>query len=239
MAESVRNHYVARTERFARQMTEELGSFARRLAVPYYEAALPAHDRFHAKRVRDTSIRLANECERTVDRDVLSAAAWLHDIGRPRERTGAIDDHADWGATETTALLEDAGVAPERVDAVERCIRAHSIRPGSPEPETLDAKLLFDADKLDAVGAVGIVRLACIVGERSGRAGEKYAAIDDASAHGVETATPDIALLREWARERLDALYTEPGRRLGESRWNFLERFFDRFDDEIGSDGTR
>ncbi|MDS0477868.1 HD domain-containing protein [Natrinema sp. 1APR25-10V2] len=221
-------------------MTQELGPLAREVAMSYYEDALPAHDRFHAKRVRDVSIRLANECDEPVDRDVLSAAAWLHDIGRPLERTNEIDDHDEWGAREAAALLEAEGVTSDRIEAVACCIRTHSIRSSSPEPETLEAKLLFDADKLDAVGARGLVRLACIVGERSGRTGERHAVIDDTSVFGtIASDQPDISLLRKWARERLDRLYTSPGRRLGESRWEFMEDFFAQFDAEIGVDGKR
>ncbi|WP_435181685.1 HD domain-containing protein [Halorussus sp. AFM4] len=221
-------------------MTQELGPLARRLALPYYDDALPAHDRFHAERVRDVALRLAGESEGAVDRDVLAAAAWLHDIGRPLERTGEIADHDQWAAREAADLLATEGVATDSIDAVEHCIRAHSVRASSPEPETPEARLLFDADKLDAAGARGIVRLACIVGERSGRAGERYAVIDDASAAGADAPDdPDVGLLREWARERLDALYTPAGRRLGESRWQFMEEFFAQFSDEIGVDGER
>jgi uncharacterized protein len=221
-------------------MAKELGPLARTLSLPYYDAALPAHDRFHAERVRDLAVRLADECERSVDRDVLSAAAWLHDVGRPLERSGEIDDHDEWAAEEAEDLLATEGVPADRVDAVTDCIRAHSIRSSSPDPETIEAELLFDADKLDAAGARGIVRMACIVGERSGRAGEKYAVIDDASAHGTATSDlPDVTLLREWTRERLDALYTSPGRRLGESRWRFMEEFFAQFEAEIGVEAER
>ncbi|NHN61454.1 HD domain-containing protein [Halorussus rarus] len=221
-------------------MTQELGPLARRLALPYYDDALPAHDAFHAERVRDVAIRLADESDRTVDRGVLAAAAWLHDIGRPLERTGEIADHDEWAAREAADRLAAEGVSTDRVDAVEHCIRAHSIRSSSPEPETPEAKFLFDADKLDAAGARGIVRLACIVGERSGRSGESYAVIDDESAAGVDAPdAPDVGLLREWTRERLDALHTTPGRRLGESRWQFVAEFFAQFDAEAGVDGAR
>ncbi|WP_459191378.1 HD domain-containing protein [Halosimplex sp. J119] len=221
-------------------MANELGPLARRISAPYYDDALPAHDSFHARRVRDLSLRLADELEQSVDRDVLAAAAWLHDIGRPLERTGEIDDHDRWGATTAAERLVAEGVAAETVDAVERCIRTHSIRASSPEPETPEAKLLFDADKLDAAGARGVVRLACIVGERSGRSGDAYAVIDDASAYdGDEPDRPDVELLREWAEERLDALYTEPGRRLGASRREFMDDFFAQFRREIGVEGER
>ena len=220
-------------------MTTDLGPLARELSLPYYEDALPAHDRFHAERVRDVALRLADDSDHDVDRDVLAAAAWLHDIGRPLERTGEIDDHDVWGATEAVDLLDSEGVPTATVDAVEHCIRAHSIRASSPDPATIEAELLFDADKLDAAGARGIVRLACIVGERSGRAGERHAVIDDAPASGMAPADGrDVSLLRDWTRERLDALHTATGRRLGQERWQFVETFFDRFEREAGVDGT-
>ncbi|QGA81431.1 HD domain-containing protein [Halomicrobium sp. LC1Hm] len=215
-------------------MPSTLDSLARSLAMPYYDAALPAHDRFHAKRVRDLSLRLAERWDRAVDRDVLSGAAWLHDIGRPLERVGEIDDHGEWATVTARELLAEEGVAASRIDAVAHCLRTHSIRSSSPEPESPEAKLLFDADKLDATGAVGIVRLACVVGERSGRTGTQYAHLDDASTHEATTDRRDISVLREWARERLARLHTPPARRLGRSRWRFMEAFFEQFESEIG-----
>ncbi|WP_136689159.1 HD domain-containing protein [Halorhabdus amylolytica] len=221
-------------------MPSNLAPLSRELSRPYYEDAFPAHDIFHAKRVRDVALRLATQHPDGVNRDVLAAAAWLHDIGRPLERIGEIDDHDEWAADEATNLLAAEGVASDRIAAVEHCLRAHSIRTSSPDPETLEAQLLFDADKLDATGVIGLVRLACIVGERSGRVGEQYAIIDDAATltDGAPE-LPDVDLLREWARERLDALYTESGRCLGESRWDVMEDFFDRFAREIDPDTTQ
>ena len=218
-------------------MPSNVALLSRELSRPYYEDAFPAHDIFHAKRVRDVALQLANQHPDSVDRDVLAAAAWLHDIGRPLERAGEIDDHDDWAADEATPLLAAEGVAADRITAIEHCLRAHSIRMSSPEPETVEAQLLFDADKLDATGVIGLVRLACIVGERSGRIGEQYAIIDDAATLTDDAPElPDVGLLREWARERLDALYTDPGRCLGESRWDVMESFFDQFACEIDPD---
>lgn len=219
---------------------EDLASLARTLAVPYYADALPAHDMFHAKRVRDVAVRLAADVDEAVETDVLVAAAWLHDIGRPRERTDEIDDHDTWATREAGELLDEEGVSGVVVEAVQHCIRTHSIRAGSPDPDSIEAKLLFDADKLDATGAVGITRLACIIGERSGRAGERYAVIDDVTR---EEALPgghgDISLLREWADERLEALHTDPARQIGESRSAYMDDFLSRFHDEIGADGSK
>ena len=220
-------------------MPDELGPLARTLAVPYYDAALPAHDEFHANRVRDVALRLASDVDQRVETDILAAAAWLHDIGRPRERTDEIDDHAAWATREAGELLGAEGVPDSDIDAVQHCIRTHSIRANSPDAETIEAKLLFDADKLDATGAVGLTRLACIIGERSGRAGERYAVIDDFTADRSVTADQrDSSLLRQWADERLEALYTKPGRELGASRSEYMDEFLDRLHDEIGVEGT-
>lgn len=219
---------------------DELGSLARTLAVPYYDDALPAHDEFHANRVRDVALRLASEVDCSVETDVLAAAAWLHDIGRPRERTGDIDDHAVWATREAGELLGAEGVPKPEIKAVQHCIRTHSIRASSPDAESIEAKLLFDADKLDATGAVGLTRLACIIGERSGRAGERYAVIDDFTANRAVTADQDdVSVLRKWADERLDALYTEPAREHGASRSEYMDEFLSRFRDELGVDGTQ
>lgn len=211
-------------------MPSKLGPLARELSFPYYEDAFPAHDIFHAKRVRDVSLRLADQHPDNIDREILAAAAWFHDIGRPLERVGEIDNHDEWAANEATTILEREDVAAAQITAIEHCLRAHSIRASSPDPKTIEAKLLFDADKLDATGAVGIIRLACIVGERSGRTGDQYAVIDDASTLTADIADmPDIDLLREWASERLDALHTDQAQCLGESRWEFMENFFSQF----------
>jgi len=124
-----------------------------RIGHPYYVNAFPAHDQFHARRVHDLSIRLANQCDGRVNQGVLRAAALFHDIGRPRERTGTIDNHGRWAADEATELLAATSVPADHIEAIEHCLRSHSIRASSPEPETSEVKVLFDADKLDAVSS--------------------------------------------------------------------------------------
>ena len=211
-------------------MPQELVPLARKLSAPYYEDALPAHDQFHAKRVHDIAHQLATEYEGTVESDVLSAAAWLHDIGRPREREGRITDHVEWAANTARDLLKNEGIASDRTTVIQNCIRAHGVRDSSPEPNIPEAKLLFDADKLDALGAIGITRMSCILGERSGEVGDKIAVITDSSvSETVESDVPDISHLRDRARRRLDQLYTEPGQRLGNARWQFMEKYLDQF----------
>ncbi len=66
----------------------------------------------------------------------------------------------------------------------------------------------------------------------------RIAVIDDTSATDLGTSnSPDIELLRDWAQERLDTLYTQPGRRLGQTRREFMDEFFTHFAGEIGASG--
>ncbi len=126
------------------------------------EGAPPSHDFSHVKRV----VRLCDVIRREEggDREVLRAAAWLHDVGRPlEEETGR--DHAEIGAEIAEALLPELGFPEDKVREVVHAVEAHRYSTG-PEPETLEAEILQDADNLDAMGAVGIARCFCVVGER-------------------------------------------------------------------------
>lgn len=215
-------------------MTVDLGSVARRKSLPYYKEALPSHDELHASRVCGLAHYLADDIDEPIDRGTLSAAAWLHDIGRPYETSGEIADHVNWAADEATKLLADENTSDETLDAIHHCIEAHGVRSSSPEPATPEAQLLFDADKLDAIGAVGILRLACILGERSAQSAEKVGVINNSEIAEESTATgPDVASMRARVKRRLDLLYTEPGRHLGEARWEFFELFMSQFNSEL------
>ena len=216
-------------------MPEDLDSVARTLSLPYYDNALPAHDQLHAKRVSGVANQLANEIDETIDRRILSAAAWLHDIGRPYETIGEIEDHVQWGANEARDLLKDEGIPTEKIDAIHHCIEAHGVRSSSPDPNTLEAQLLFDADKLDAIGAVGILRMASILGERSAQSSDNIGTITNSEVTDGDTdGGLDVSSMRARAKRRLNVLYTEPGHRLGNSRWEFFEEFISQFNTEIG-----
>ena len=122
----------------------------RAVARSYFESVSPAHDWHHVQRVEALAERLLAEHEGDADPETVRLAVLLHDIGRPREDRGVVDDHAEWGAREARRLLEERSVDPLRVDAVCHAVRVHRYsndhEPGSPE-----AKLVCDADNLDAL----------------------------------------------------------------------------------------
>ena len=123
------------------------------VAQGFYARKDRAHDLGHALRVREWGKLLAEE--EGADATVIELAALLHDIGR----SGAVEKtHAESSAGLAVNILHKTGYSEDIVLRVRDAILAHSLEAGH-EPNTLEAKILYDADKLDFVGAIGLGRL--------------------------------------------------------------------------------
>ncbi len=197
------------------------------------ELSYAAHDLDHILRVYNLCMLLAEE-ERDVDLEVLIPAALLHDIARRDEDediTGEID-HAVLGAEMAGRILHDLDYDPEIIVRIKDCIKAHRFRSGF-TPDTIEAKILFDADKLDVLGAVGIARSFMLAGEH----GEKMhndipldeyleenvgpnGRIKDASKH---TANLEFELKLKKIPERL---FTDKAKQIAAHRIQYMETFF-------------
>ena len=115
-----------------------------------------AHDKEHIYRVLYNALIIA-ETENAVDYDVLITACLLHDIGREAQFKNPAIDHAEYGGEMAREFIVKNGYAAEFAERVKSCIVTHRFRKSNP-PATLEAKILFDADKLDVTGAMGIAR---------------------------------------------------------------------------------
>lgn len=115
-----------------------------------------AHDREHVYRVLYNALDIA-KTEDNVDYDVLIAACLLHDIGRREQFENPMLCHAMVGSQKAYDFLMKQGFEESYARKVKRCIKAHRYRTDC-QPETLEEKILFDADKLDVAGAMGIAR---------------------------------------------------------------------------------
>lgn len=122
-----------------------------------------AHDMQHVRRVLNNAIEIAAG-EENVNMDVLLAAALLHDVGRADELTDSSADHALTGSERAYQLLLSMDFPAHFADYVRRCIRTHRFRRDDP-PDSIEAKILFDADKLDVCGAIGVARTLMYSGE--------------------------------------------------------------------------
>lgn len=95
--------------------------------------------------------------EELVDYDVLIAACLLHDIGRQDQNENPALCHAKVGSEKAFRFLINCGWNGCKAKHVRECILTHRFRAEHP-PVSLEAKILFDADKIDATGALGIAR---------------------------------------------------------------------------------
>ncbi len=194
-------------------------------ARQYYQGHESSHDFDHVLRVLALAERIARA--EGGDLEVVRAAALLHDIGRAEEEaTGG--DHAAIGAARAREIL--AGHPPEKVEAVVTAIASHRFR-GGPPPVTPEARALFDADKLDAMGAIGVARAFARAGARRR---PLWVPPDVAAAQGDGTPehTPVHEFIVKLSRLR-DAMTTATGRALAEERHAFMVEFFTRLDAEV------
>lgn len=200
----------------------------RRQAEQLFANARGSHDWDHTLRV----CRLCEHIGKVerADMIVLQIAALLHDIGRCyQDRTNGEVCHAEAGATMAVPLIEQMFLSDDRKENILHCIRAHRFRRGQ-VPRTVEAKVLFDADKLDAIGAVGVARAYLFAGEVGARLHNQNNNIENTVAYSSEDTG-----YREF-RVKLckikDRIMTAEGRRIAQERHEFMATFFRRFIEE-------
>ncbi len=125
-------------------------------ARQWYPEVDAVHGFDHIERVYGLCRRIGGQ--EGADMEILLAAALLHDSQGSHPGKGQRNDHHLRSAEFAAEVLAVEGWDNARIQAVQHCIRAHRYRRGEEAPETLEAKVLFDADKLDVIGAVGVVR---------------------------------------------------------------------------------
>ena len=115
------------------------------------------HGFAHVERV----LKLSSELGIVLDANlpVIEIAALLHDVGRYRKKDDEVRNHAEVSAEIAEIFISNNNfnIAIEEVENILHCIRAHSFS-NDLEPKTLEAKILSDVDKLDALGAIGLYR---------------------------------------------------------------------------------
>ncbi|MCR4405438.1 MAG: HD domain-containing protein [Anaerolineae bacterium] len=192
-------------------------------ARQYYPQADSAHGFDHVLRVLALAERIARA--EGADLEIVRAAVLLHDVSREEEaQTGHC--HARIGAERAREILRD--FPPDKVEAVVKAIAAHRFRQG-PAPQSLEAQVLYDADKLDAIGAIGVARAYAMAGHEGrplwGEPGE------NPSGGGPEH-TPVHEFAFKLSRLK-DGLFTATARQIAVERHRFMVAFFQRLADEV------
>ncbi len=202
-------------------------------AQKWYQDADPVHDFQHVLRVYRLAERIA--VEEGADLQIVRASALLHDSrgSAPGQDGYERAGHHITSAAFAGEVLSEKGWPPEKIRAVQHCIRAHRFRGGEDKPETLEAKVLFDADKLDVLGAIGAARTIA------------YAALDGQPSY----AEPSEQFLKTGKKERGEPhssyheylfklrnvkgrMFTESGKALAETRHAYLVSFYEQLQAE-------
>jgi uncharacterized protein len=199
-----------------------------KIAKTYFDSARGSHDWEH-------TLRVCRLCERIgraegADMDVLISAAYLHDIGRRYQdaSNGALC-HAEKGAQLAEPLLNGLPLSDIQKQNIVHCIKSHRFR-GLNAPRTPEARVLFDADKLDAIGAVGVARAYLFAGEVGARLHNPDADIENTRPYSADdTGFREYKVKLCKIKERI---LTHEGRKLADARHRFMEAFFNRFLEE-------
>lgn len=178
-----------------------------------------AHDREHVHRVMRLSDKIAEHCP-GADRDILYAAACLHDIGREAQMKDPAVDHAQHGAEMAYAYLLSLGWEERRAAHVRECIRTHRYRGGC-EPTSIEAKILFDSDKLDVLGAIGVARTLLY----SGAAGEPLYLPEELEDEAFRCEESFLTEYRRKLRNASARLYTDYARQIAVERDRTMHAF--------------
>ena len=189
-----------------------------------------AHDPAHIYRVLCHALAIA-DTEPETDRDVLVAACLLHDIGRREQLDHPALCHAMVGGEKAERFLRAQGFPAEFCVRVRGCIETHRFRSDNP-PWTLEAKILFDADKLDVTGALGIARSLLYEGEVGDPLCHQQA--DGRILDGVDDQSP--CFLREYERKLrglYSGFYTACGAARAKARQAAAQAFYDALTQEL------
>lgn len=193
-----------------------------------------AHDRMHVMRVLYSALEIAEDTG-DVDFDVLITACLLHDIARKEQLLDPTVCHAQRGAQMAYEFLAENGFDEVFAQQVRHCIAAHRYRKASP-PQSIEAKILFDADKLDSAGATGIARTLMY----KGAVGEPMYSVlpDGAVSDGSGDEAPSFFQEYIYKLQNVyDRFYTEKGRALALERQAAAEEFYRSLYREVSLSG--
>lgn len=188
------------------------------------------HDFDHTCRVVKHALAICDTLPQA-NRTIVHLSAILHDVARPLESASCGKlDHAAEGARIARDFLLGRNLAPELIEAVCKCISEHRYRSGS-TPGTLESQILYDADKLDSLGAVGIARAFLFAGQVGAKLHNDAATALNSPAYGPEdTAYREYLVKLSKIPEKL---FTPAAQARAAELKTFMAEFFDQLNAEF------
>ncbi len=189
-----------------------------------------AHGWEHVGRVYALALSIAEREQG--DRFVVGMAALLHDLGRAAPSTETMH-HADLSVSLATTLMQAHQVPQEQQEAILHAIIAHSFSRGV-EPRTIEACIVRDADRLDGLGAIGILRWAITGAVRRTPETRSYHPKDP---FGQQHTLDDQHFMLDHFYSKLlkleETMLTETGRSLARQRTVFMRSYLQEFKREL------
>lgn len=186
------------------------------------------HDFWHVVRVRYIAVELARR--EGGDCSVVEAAAWLHDLYRPEEKHTGMLHFGPEAQTRMRELLEQVGFPAQKIDAVLQCVAMHEnyIFADGGTQASQEAFILQDADRLDAIGAIGIARVFMF----SGAHGRVMWNPEEKPQYWSARQPPSgsaIAHFYEKLLKLAEGMNTPTAQKWARTRHRFMEEFLDEF----------
>ncbi len=187
------------------------------------------HDFDHTLRVVANAVKLLEQYPQA-NREIVILGALLHDTGRPEEEKsrGKIC-HAAAGADMVKKMLADHGFPEDLTAPVAGIVRTHRFR-GKNEPQSLEEQIVFDADKLDSLGAIGVGRAFVFAGRENARVHNSESEALNGKAYSKEdTAFREYLVKLRFLPRRMK---TAAGRKEAVERAGFMANFFEKINQE-------
>jgi len=204
-------------------------------ARAWYEHVDAVHDFSHIERVFKMSERLA--LAEGADLEIVHAAALLHDADGTTPGSDSRKEHHLRSAEFAGKILREEGWPEERIKEVQHCVRAHRFRGDQEPPETIEARCIFDADKLYVLGAIVAIRVSVY----AALAGTPFYA--PPSQQFIETSKEVEGELHSAYHEYLyklqkieKKLFTQTAKAIAHERSLYLDGFFEQLIAEINGE---
>ncbi len=207
----------------------EIARELRLIARDFCDEEGGCHGPDHSLRVEETALFIG--AKMGARQDIIQPAAILHDIGRRYETAsqGAIC-HADKGTEMAREILNKLSFCEADNEAICHAIATHRFR-GQNIPKSIEAHILFDADKLDSIGAIGIGRAFLFAGQIGARLHNGSRNLTGTKSYSTEdTAYREFKVKMCKVKNRM---LTPVGKQLAQERHDFMEIFFNRLETEI------
>ena len=207
-------------------MEDEFFDRLKERVLPYFEGG-DGHGFDHVQRVYNSALKISEGED--VDMDVVRASVLLHDVARSRE--DELDScHAEEGAKMAAEILEEMGFSEEKIEKVVHVIGVHRYSKGL-NAESREAEILQDADRLDALGAIIIVRMAQATVKWNIPFYDKKIPVKDVYDGGKSNAINHI--YEKILKLDPESFKTDRAREIARGRYDFVREFAERYVKEV------